>query len=74
MLQRIIFRGQFVSDVAHSHIWGDIGNLLLTLKYHAVYAQAIDRAVFWRFPDADREVVCRNFFPSSQLPESTDAP
>ena len=74
VLQRIVFRGQSVSDVAHGHVWGDIGHLLLKLEYHPVYAQAIDRAIFRRFPDADREVVCRNFFPFSQLPESTHGP
>ena len=60
--------------MAHSHIWGDIGNLLLPLKHHAVYAQAIDWAIFWRFSNADREMVRRDTFPFSQLPESTGSP
>ena len=60
--------------MAHSHIWSDIGNLLLPLKHHAVYAQAIDWAIFWRFSNADREMVCRDIFTFSQLPESTDTP
>ena len=60
--------------MAHSHIWGDIGNLLLPLKHYAVHAQAIDWAISWRFYNADREVVRSDIFTFSQLPESTDTP
>ena len=60
--------------MAHSHIWGDIGNLLLPLKHHAVYAQAVDWALSWRFSNVGREMVRRDTFPFTQLPESTGSP